>query len=209
MLREFAEDAETIDWPWDQLQEIRLATRSGEWIPSDPFRITRWFLDCIDEYGEQLRRVCRYLKAWRDYHWPSGGGPTSVMLMICACEGFESQFHRDDIALQLAAERMSTMLLTSIHVQAIDNSAEDFNRLDEAERKEASGRAADLRWAIELSRGYAGSMKMDALHKVRGVLGPRVPYDPTMIDEESIADRVRATPASTVAAPIVPNTRSG
>lgn len=208
LLREFAEDAESIDWAWDQLQEIQLATRSGEWKPSDPFRVTRWFLDCIDEHGEQLRRVCRYLKAWRDYHWPAGGGPTSVMLMICACEAFESQLRRDDIALQLAAERMSTMLLKSICVPAIDES-EDFNRLDDSERKEAANRAADLQWAIQLSRSYSASMKTDALQKVRAALGTRVPYDVSMIAEESAADHVRATPASTVAAPIVSNTRSG
>lgn len=209
LLREFAEDAETVEWAWDQLQEIQLATRNGEWKPSDPFRITRWFLDCIEEYGEQLRRVCRYLKGWRDYHWPNGGGPSSVMLMICACEAFESQLRRDDIALQLAAQRMSTMLLKSIYVQAIDNNAEDFNRLTDGERKEAANRAAELRWAIELSRGYAASMKADALQKLRGALGPRVPFDVSMIAEESAADYVRATPASTVAAPMVSNTRSG
>lgn len=37
------------------------------------------------------------------------------MLMNCACEGFEVQFHRDDVAPQLAAERMSTMLLVLLH----------------------------------------------------------------------------------------------
>jgi hypothetical protein len=209
LLREFAEDAETVDWPWDQLQEIRLATRKGEWIPSDPFRITRWFLDCVEEFGDQLRRVCRYLKAWRDFHWPSGGGPTSVMLMICACEEFESQFHRDDVALQRAAERMSEMLLKDIHVQAIDDGAEDFNRLDENERKQAAIRAGELKWAIQMSRGYSSSMKVDAIQRLQGVLGARVPFDAGLVEEESAADLVRATPASTVVAPVVPNTRSG
>lgn len=209
LLREFAEDADTVEWAWDQLQDIQLALRSGEWKSSDPFRITRWFLDCIDEYGEQLRRVCRYLKGWRDHHWPDGGGPTSVMLMICACEQFELARHRDDIALQRAAERMSAMLLGSIHVQAIDNSAEDFNRLSAADRKEAANRASDLRWAIEQSRGYGASLKTAALQNLQRNLGPRIPNDVTMIAEESAADHVRATPASTVAAPIVTNTRSG
>ena len=206
----FAQDAETVDWPWEQLKEIRLATRNGEWIVSDPFQVTRWFLDCVEEHGEQLRRVCRYLKAWRDYHWPSGGGPSSVVLMICACESFERQFHRDDVALHLAAQRMSTMLLEDIYVPAINgNNEENFNRLDVAERREAASRASELRWAIELSRGYAGSMKLQAVRKMQAVLGPRVPSDPDLVDDESPADRVRATAASVVAAPIVRNTRSG
>lgn len=205
-----AQDAEPVDWPWEQLREIRLATRNGEWIVSDPFRVTRWFLDCIREHGEQLRRVCRYLKAWRDYHWPSGDGPSSVVLMICACESFEQQFRRDDVALHLAAKRTSTMLLEDIYAPAIDgNHEENFNRLDERQRREAARRASELRWAIELGRGYAGSMKLEAVRKLQAALGPRIPSDASLVEIESPADRVRATAASVVAAPIVPNTRSG
>lgn len=131
------------------------------------------------------------------------------MLMICACEAFEPQFHRDDIALQRAAERMSIMLLAKMLVPAIDDSKEDFNRLNEEERKEAANRAADLRWAIDMSRKYAASMRSTAVQKLQTVLGPRVPSIPGFVEEETAADRVRATPASTVAPPIVPNTRSG
>lgn len=33
-----------------------------------------WVKDRIREHGQPLRRVCRYLKAWRDFHWSEGGG---------------------------------------------------------------------------------------------------------------------------------------
>ncbi len=208
-LRESADAGEPTDFPWEQLQDIVLATRSGEWKASDPFAVTRWFADCIEEHGEQLRRLCRYLKGWRDFHWPQGGGPSSLVLMICAVDAFERRFHRDDIALQDAADRMSQMLRADIFVAAIDAKKENFNRMTDAERAEAAERAASLRWAIQMARGYGPYLKSDAVEKLRTALGPRIPFDANLIETETEADRVRVTAAAPVAAPIVRSTRSG
>jgi hypothetical protein len=208
-LRESADAGEPADFPWEQLQDIMLATRGGEWKASDPFAVTRWFADCIEEHGEQLRRLCRYLKAWRDFHWPQGGGPSSIVLMICAVEAFDPRFRRDDIALQDAAERMSRMLRADIVVAGIDAEKENFNRLSETDRGEAADRAASLRWAIQMARGYGPSLQRDAVEKLRSVLGPRVPLDASFVEVETEADRVRTTTAAAVVAPIVRSTRSG
>ncbi len=208
-LRESVDAGEPTDFPWEDLQDIMLATRNGDWKPSDPFAVTRWFADCFEEHGEQLRRVCRYMKAWRDFHWTDGGGPSSLMLMICAVEAFERRFHRDDIALQDAAERMSRMFQANIYVAAIDSKVEDFNRLNDAERKEAADRASSLRWAIQTARSYGASLKADAMEKMRAALGTRVPLDVNFIEVETEADRVRIAPSVAVAAPTVRSTRSG
>jgi hypothetical protein len=208
-LRESSDAGEPPDFPWEQLQDIVMAKRSGEWQASDPFSVTRWFADCIEEHGEQLRRLCRYLKAWRDFHWPQGGGPSSLVLMICAVEAFEMRFHRDDIALQDAAARMCQMLRGDIFVAAIDANKENFNRMTDAERAEAAERAGSLRWAIQLARGYGPYLKSDGVEKLRSALGPRIPCDPNLIEAETEADRVRITAAAPVAAPIVRSTRSG
>jgi len=204
-----AERGELADFAWELLEDIMLATRTGEWQPSDPFAVTRWFADCVAEHGDQLRRLCRYLKAWRDYHWPNGGGPSSIVLMICAVESFERRFHRDDIALQDAAERMSRMLRDGIYVDAIDAGKEDFNRLSDPERREAADRAASLRSVLQTARSYGPSLKAAALQNLRVVLGPRLPSDADLIEIEAEADRIRATPAVAVAAPVVRTTRSG
>lgn len=207
--KESVDAGEPTDFPWEDLKDIMLATRTGEWKISDPFSITRWFADLVEEHGEQLRRVCRYLKAWRDYLWPNGGGPSSIVLMICVAEAFERRFHRDDIALQDAAERMTTMLRTEIRVAEIDSKREDFNKLNASERAKAAEHASSLKWALQTARTYGPHLKLDAIEKLRAVLGTRVPLDSGFVEEESDADRVRIAPAVTVAAPIVKNTRSG
>lgn len=208
-LQESGDAGELADFPWEELQNIMLATRTGEWKKSDPFAVTRWYADLIEEHGEQLRRVCRYLKAWRDFVWRDGGGPSSLVLMICAAELFDKRFHRDDIALQDAAERMVTKLKAEIRVAAIDGKEEDFNRLSASERAEASQNASSLKWAIQSARGYGPNLKLDAIHKLQSVLGSRVPSDTRYVEEETGADKVRSVPAAAVAAPIVTNTRSG
>ncbi len=53
---------------WAEMEDIHLAMRNGEWKKSDPEQVSKWFNDRVTEHGDQLRRVCRYLKAWRDYH---------------------------------------------------------------------------------------------------------------------------------------------
>lgn len=207
-----AEDAaagEEPDFPWDELEHIVLATRGGEWKPSDPNAVSRWYTDAIDEHGEQLRRVCRYLKGWRDFHWPDGGGPSSLLLMICVTEGFESRWHRDDVALQDAAGRLQAQLLRDVHVLGIDNGVENFNRLSPNDRIAASELAKNLHWMIELSRSYGGSMKHHAVQNLQGVLGARVPSRPEFVELEGPSDQVRATPAITVVPPVVRQTKAG
>ncbi|MFX7785153.1 hypothetical protein ABTJ92_23300, partial [Acinetobacter baumannii] len=72
-----------------------MATRDGMWRPSDPEDVAKWFDDRIKQHSDQLRRVCRYLKAWRDFQWTSGG-PTSVSIMVAAGQSFEHIQGRDD-----------------------------------------------------------------------------------------------------------------
>ena len=177
---------------------------------SDPFLVTRWFKDCIEEFGEPLQRVCRYLKAWRDYQWPEGGGPSSIVLMIIATEEFERRARRDDIErLRTRPSALTRMLRGDIYVAAIDSKAENFNRMSDAERADAAERAAELWRSCQTARGYGASQRKDAIEKLRAVLGPRVPSDVAFVEVETDADRVRAIPAVSVTAPVVRSTRSG
>ncbi len=69
---DFAESVtfgDLVGQSWDEMEGIVLATRSGEWLASDPNDVAKWFKDRLEEHGEQLQRVCRFLKAWRDYRW--------------------------------------------------------------------------------------------------------------------------------------------
>ena len=66
---------------------VYLARRDKDkWQKSDPQVIQQWFTDSVSQVGEHLRGACRLLKAWRDVHWISGGGPSSIALMKCVVD---------------------------------------------------------------------------------------------------------------------------
>lgn len=196
---------------WDDLDQIMMASRTGKWIASDPESVAKWFRDQITrfgELGEQFLRVCRYVKAWRDFNWKNGG-PTSVSLMIAIAQGFEGKRGRDDIALEQAAAVVAQAVRGDIYEHGIDESAEDFNRLKHDKRIEA-GRAADrLVTSLRSSRSTPSHQGSNALHLLRAVLGDRIPFSPELIQEEAPANIVRSAAPAIVATPYVPNTSAG
>ncbi len=56
-------------------ENVNLALREGErkWINSDPKIVEDWFNDSCGRIGKHLRKVCRFMKAWRDAQWDVGG----------------------------------------------------------------------------------------------------------------------------------------
>ncbi len=93
--------------------EIYLARRDRtHWVKSDPMEICDWFNESVETHGFILRRSCRYLKAWRDSEW-STGGPSSIALMICACTVFDQQesgYASDSSALAAIFEKLPKLL---------------------------------------------------------------------------------------------------
>ncbi len=61
---------------------VNLALREGEkkWVNSDPKIVEDWFNDSCTRIGKHLRKICRFMKAWRDAQWEVGG-PSSISLM--------------------------------------------------------------------------------------------------------------------------------
>lgn len=64
---------------------VNLALREGKekWRKSDPKTVEDWFLDSCRRSGFHLKKICRYLKAWRDAQW-GDRGPSSISLMAAA-----------------------------------------------------------------------------------------------------------------------------
>jgi hypothetical protein len=157
-----------------------------------------------------LRRVCRYLKAWRDLHWKAGDGPTSVCIMIAVAQTFEPQRGRDDLTLEGAARALATALKGNVHEPAIADGKEDFNkRLDADGRQEASARAATLASQIQAARLKASYLAGDAIDILRGQLGGRVPYRTDLVEPDGGEDAVRAVGADRVSRPVVKSTSAG
>lgn len=203
-------DADLPQQQWEHMVDIMMATRAGEWKASDPEEVSRWFLDRVTEHTEQLRRVCRYLKAWRDRHWKAGDGPTSVCIMIAVAQSFEPQRGRDDLALERAARVLATALKGEVREQAIADGAEDFNkRLDAAGRQAASSLAETLADQLRAARFKASYLAGDAIELVRRQLGERVPYRPDLVEPDGGEDAVRLVGAERVARPVVKSTSAG
>lgn len=199
---------EMPDVDWDSLREIVLATRNGEWWPSNSGAVSDWFRHQVAEHGDQLRRICRYLKGWRDFQWVEGG-PSSLSLMICTCQSFQRMHGRDDLALLEVTAALSDKLAAEIHEEIIDGGREDFNRLTPQERTTAAAKARALH--ATLMRGLEANRweKVDVLNALRVQFGPRVPFEPDWIIEDTPQNVVRAAPAVIVPQPEVRRSKSG
>lgn len=209
LVTNFAEEDFTLQ-QWEDMVDIMMATRAGEWKQSDPEEVSRWFIDRIEEHTEQLRRVCRYLKAWRDLHWKAGDGPTSVCIMIAVAQTFEAQRGRDDLALEKSARALAIALKGNVHEPAISEGKEDFNkRLDADGRHEASARAATLASQLQAARLKASHLAGDAIDILRRQLGERVPYRTDLVEPDSGEDTVRVVGADRVSRPVVKSTSAG
>lgn len=194
---------------WEELDEIVMATRTGEWKASDPETVSRWFKDCILEHGEQLRRVNRYLKAWRDFHWRDGGGPTSIAIMIAVGQTFEPQLNRDDLALEKAAKCLAQAITREIREPAIDNGVEDFNRLNDNEKYLAEAKAYDLVSTLLKVRFYPGHLKPQVIQSLQQEFGTRIPDRPELIEIDNDPELVRRVVAQQVPSPVVLATTAG
>ena len=99
---------------WEELpsDRVMLALRGGDWKELDPRKLHRWFLAEVAQKGEQLRALCRYLKAWRD-HW-SNGGPASIFLMVLCAKLFKPVAGRDDLALLEVLRLIPNALLAPV-----------------------------------------------------------------------------------------------
>lgn len=67
-----------------------LAHKTNGWIESDPKAFKEWFVSKVqdEQYGDQLRRLVKVLKAWKDYNEIDLKG---VELTILATNAFASQ----------------------------------------------------------------------------------------------------------------------
>lgn len=193
---------------WEEMDTIMLATRKGEWKPSDPEAITRWFKDRLAEHGDQLAHVCRYMKAWRDFHWEDAG-PSSVCLMIAISQKFQRQPGRDDLAIEKAAEHLATAIRFDIREVAIDDRLEDFNRLDPMGRGFAAQKATELQNSLFQARTWSIGLKSNAIASLRRVFGQRIPDDQNLIEQDTSADAIRNTEARQVTRPVVVATQAG
>jgi hypothetical protein len=185
VLDEAVSFAEEI-YPNIPADRIMLAHRREGWKPSDPRKLEDWFQEAVEEHGEQLRRVCRYLKGWRDYTWEECR-LSSIALMACVVTAFDeasaaASENRDDRALLGTAERLPGLLSNRIPNPVVDGQFLDEGwtlTQREAFVKGAEGLLGSLARALNSSDPeYA----MDAL---RSSFGHHMPEDEDLFRSES------------------------
>lgn len=111
-------DGHNIDLPSYWLEEDgdtpELAHKTKGFTESDPKAFKDWVDGEISKANSngQLRRIIRYLKAWKDYQEDENSSlklPSGFILTILACQKFV-QDDRDDLALKNTAEAIKEML---------------------------------------------------------------------------------------------------
>lgn len=201
---------------WDELPstKVLLAHRVEGWMHSDPRPVKEWFVDQVETRGEQLRRVVRYLKAYRDWTWKSGG-PSSILLMAAAAPLFVKQDRRDDQALLDVVKQLPTALRSGVS-NPINPQESLTDRLrasdDEVDMVEQAalqfeGLGRQLQAALD-----AGSAAQ-ACTWMQGLFGPRFPDRPDRVKVSAAASVVAAAIAASpaIAGPneLVGRTRAG
>lgn len=191
--------------------ELMLAHREEGWKESDPRKIETWFTDAIADHGPQLRRVCRYIKSWRDHTWAKSP-LSSIAIMRCVVDAYDGADGdmpqtRDDFALLAVAERLPDLLSASIGNPVIADQVLDEG-WDDAQREEIVSAAKSL--AATLWRALVGPTDAaGALSLLASAFGNRIPSDTSLIMLAKEEARVLSYEPTPVAAPAVPRTTSG
>jgi hypothetical protein len=171
--------------------EVLLAHRECNWMPSDPRPVKEWFLGEVDAKGEQFRRVVRYLKAFRDWRWASGG-PASILLMAAAAPLFEKRDRRDDLALLDVVAALPARLRGGVN-NPVEESESLTERLGKAGVEEAAKAFEEFEKVLRGATD-AGSPSQACLW-MRGEFGPRFPNEPDRVKVVSVAATIAAAPA--------------
>jgi len=199
--------AEASQDTWESLPagKVLLAHRKDDWIISDPRPVKDWFLGEVAVKGEQLRRVVRYLKAFRDWRWRSGG-PASILLMAAAAPVFEKRDQRDDLALLNVVEKLPAQLRAGVN-NPVDMSESLTKRLG-AEGVKDAARAFERFETVLRAATDAGSASQACIWMQRE-FGPRFPNEPSRIKPVSVAATILAAHAAIGPSELVGRTKAG
>ena len=195
MVRKNIEDAvEFSEMQYVELPEdhIMLAHRDEGWKKSDPRKLEEWFRSALKDHGEQLRRVCRYLKGWRDHQWKESK-LASIALMSATVTAFTNATrkpaeNRDDKALLMVAEGLQSVLENGIPNPVVKDARLDEGWTD-AHRSEFCAFAQKLQETMQLIVQQTNDANV-ALSALKTSFGKRIPDDGSLIsaDANNIAD---------------------
>jgi len=195
----FAEAEYNFDWSMVTDEDVLLAKRDGIWTPSNPMDVLDWAQAAVDQKGEQLRRVWRSIKGWRDQTFPHGDGPSSISLMVVVELDFKEIERRDDLAIRAAAASVRERVMGKI--EAPWDRREDLNRLTRDQRIRVVGMAKQLEGEIDYcTQGTTGNVPQ-YLKRLGESFGRHFSSDASRVVEVSPHEVIHAYPAAPAAIP--------
>lgn len=204
-LTEAMNKAERDAWTALPTDKVLLAHREHNWVSSDPRPVKEWFLGQVEAKGEQFRRVVRYLKAFRDWRW-SSGGPASILLMAAAAPLFEKREKRDDLALLDVVAAMPARLRGGV-CNPVDESESLTGRLGQSGIEDAA--EAFEKFETTLRSAICAGSPSQACVWMRDKFGPRFPNEPNRVKVVSVAATITAAPAIAGPSELIGRTKAG
>tara|TARA_R110000868_G_scaffold375440_3_gene639970 strand:- start:3958 stop:5214 length:1257 start_codon:yes stop_codon:yes gene_type:complete len=194
---------------------ILLAHREKNWEQSDPKAFQDWFEDCAARFGPVLRRMCRYLKAWRDEHFAESHLSSLALMVVCveACEKLDGEpvDNRDDLLMWAAAETLTSMLKSGMIPNPI---VEDAPPLDAKVTAEERAKLVSAAETLDEQMDQALNATHHAqivVNRLRAAYGTRLPDEPdavaVRVSDQTAAHIVRES--KTVPMPRVGSSVSG
>jgi hypothetical protein len=189
---DYAERADQQDWDFMPTDGVLMATKNRGWQDSDPRPIRDWVVEQVDLKGEQLRRVMRYLKGWRDFQRWEKDDPKSILLMVAADYAFDVAIEkRDDLALLKVLRRLPEILRGKVI-----NPASRFKPAEEQEdlakrldnkgiREDVISRIEHFAERLEYAIDTCG-VPSTACGILIDLLGDRVPNDPERVTQATV-----------------------
>lgn len=184
-------DDHHIDYPiyiYSNQEEVPyLAHKNKGWTKSDPKALTDWFRDKVKDNGEQLRRIVRYMKAWKDY---SDIPLKGIEITILVAENINIYEGRDEKGFYNTVNEIITELSGNF---ACIKPAEPYDNLflakSESDKKCIMDGLTDLK--ASLADAIRSASRKNASLKMRELFGNRFPLgeDPEDGDSEDHYER--------------------
>lgn len=204
--------SDRLDDDWTLMpSRVRLAHKILGWLDSDPRPIKDWVETQVALKSEQLRRIMRYLKAWRDFQvWPASD-PKSLLLMALADITLERKIDgRDDLALLTICAGIPKVLAAGpVEIAPLPGEDLSARLAKDALKDELMQRIRTLHELLDqcIQGRYSPEQ---ACRLLRDQFGPRFPNRPERIRIEAPEQTVRATaPRIITPAPIVGRREAG
>lgn len=122
------------------------------WIQSQPKDITKWFQKQINEKGEGLRSVVKFLKGWADFQkYKRGKMPSGLVLTILAADNYVQMDRLDESVFRTVIKIMESVRFRVQVRNPVDPRELVSDRLSDAVKKRFQEAIQDLNDSLRLA----------------------------------------------------------